>query len=197
MPHRKGRKEATRQRILQAAARLFATRGFAGTSIAAVMNECDLTSGGFYAHFKSKAQLYKEAICGVCATPALSITTDDRVEPGESNRLIDKLDFAFLATDVNSAAPEVRQAYALALESLQRQLDRNNPYGSTGDYSTALAAAAVLIGARAVHASVDDQAIQRSMADACRSALQKIMKPERPTYFWSLEDKPASPALPT
>jgi hypothetical protein len=60
--HPKHRKQHTRQRILCAAARLFADRGFSATTIDDVMLECGLTRGGFYAHFRSKAQLHHEAL---------------------------------------------------------------------------------------------------------------------------------------
>ena len=54
-------KRRTRQRILESARRLFETRGYASVSIDELMRECDLTRGGFYAHFASKAALYREA----------------------------------------------------------------------------------------------------------------------------------------
>ena len=62
MAHPKHRKQLTRQRILSAAARLFVARGFSATTIDDVMHECGLTRGGFYAHFRSKAQLHQEAL---------------------------------------------------------------------------------------------------------------------------------------
>ena len=54
-------KARTRARILASAARLFASRGYGGASIDDVMRDCGLTRGGFYAHFRSKAALYREA----------------------------------------------------------------------------------------------------------------------------------------
>src|SRR5438128_1833170 len=62
MPHPKDRKQRTRQRILDAASKLFRARGFDAIAIEDVMRECGLTRGGFYAHFRSKAQLYQEAV---------------------------------------------------------------------------------------------------------------------------------------
>ena len=62
MAHPKDRKQRTRQRILSAAARLFAAQGFTATTIEEVMLDCGLTRGGFYAHFRSKAQLHQEAL---------------------------------------------------------------------------------------------------------------------------------------
>ena len=50
-------KHATRERILDAAARLFRRDGFSATGIDAVMAEAGLTAGAFYGHFKSKDEL--------------------------------------------------------------------------------------------------------------------------------------------
>lgn len=54
-----------RQRILNAAARLFRTHGIDGVSIADVMRDCGLTVGGFYKHFTSKDDLAAQAVSGV------------------------------------------------------------------------------------------------------------------------------------
>lgn len=52
--------EATRQRILDAAGRLFRQHGVDGVGVDAVMKESGLTHGGFYAHFASKEALVTE-----------------------------------------------------------------------------------------------------------------------------------------
>jgi len=48
---------ATRDRILDAAQRLVLERGFAGTSVDAVLSEASVTKGGFFHHFPSKQAL--------------------------------------------------------------------------------------------------------------------------------------------
>jgi AcrR family transcriptional regulator len=50
-------KQATRQRILEAAGRRFKQDGIDGAGVAAVMSDADLTNGAFYAHFRSKEDL--------------------------------------------------------------------------------------------------------------------------------------------
>jgi TetR/AcrR family transcriptional regulator, transcriptional repressor for nem operon len=54
--------DATRERILEAASRLFREHGIAAVGLAKIMAEADLTVGTFYTHFKSKEALVKEAI---------------------------------------------------------------------------------------------------------------------------------------
>ena len=55
-------KEATRRRILEAAAQRFKRDGVDGTGIAAVMADAGLTNGAFYAHFDSKDDLVAHVV---------------------------------------------------------------------------------------------------------------------------------------
>jgi TetR/AcrR family transcriptional regulator, transcriptional repressor for nem operon len=57
MRYTKGHKQATRQRILEAAGRRFKQDGIDGAGVAAVMADAGLTNGAFYAHFTSKEDL--------------------------------------------------------------------------------------------------------------------------------------------
>jgi AcrR family transcriptional regulator len=49
---------ATRERILAAAERLFAERGFSGVSMPAIAAVAGITAGAIYKHFESKEQLF-------------------------------------------------------------------------------------------------------------------------------------------
>lgn len=55
-------KAETHERILSAAARTFREQGSENNGIGRVMKELGLTKGGFYRHFKSKGDLYAEAV---------------------------------------------------------------------------------------------------------------------------------------
>lgn len=55
------RKQQSRGRVLDAAARRIREEGLAGTAIASVMADAGLTHGAFYAHFDSKDDLDVEA----------------------------------------------------------------------------------------------------------------------------------------
>jgi TetR/AcrR family transcriptional regulator, transcriptional repressor for nem operon len=54
--------DATRERILEAASRLFREHGIAAVGLAKIMAEAGLTVGTFYTHFKSKEALVREAL---------------------------------------------------------------------------------------------------------------------------------------
>jgi TetR/AcrR family transcriptional repressor of nem operon len=54
--------EATRERILEAAARLFREHGIAAVGLAQIMAAAGLTVGTFYTHFRSKEALLRDAL---------------------------------------------------------------------------------------------------------------------------------------
>ena len=52
--------ESVRQRLLSAATRLFAARGFEGTSVQEIVSAAGVTKGAMYHYFDSKDDLLKE-----------------------------------------------------------------------------------------------------------------------------------------
>jgi TetR/AcrR family transcriptional repressor of nem operon len=57
-----GHNEATRERIVEVASRLFRKDGIAAVGLAKIMTEADLTVGTFYTHFESKEALLRETL---------------------------------------------------------------------------------------------------------------------------------------
>lgn len=57
-----GRKQITHERIVDTAATVLRTSGFAGVGVADIMKRVGLTHGGFYAHFASRDALLCEAV---------------------------------------------------------------------------------------------------------------------------------------
>ncbi|MFE9455135.1 TetR/AcrR family transcriptional regulator [Streptomyces sp. NPDC006739] len=58
----KEHKQATRQRIIEAAGRRFKRDGIDGSGVAVLMSDAGLTNGAFYAHFASKDDLVVNAV---------------------------------------------------------------------------------------------------------------------------------------
>src|SRR3954469_689122 len=59
---RSEQKLATRQKIVDAAARGFRKSGFGGAGVDGLAREAGVTSGAFYVHFDSKAAAFREAV---------------------------------------------------------------------------------------------------------------------------------------
>lgn len=55
-------KNETRQRLLLAAGQGFRTHGYGGVGVDGVAKDAGVTSGAFYAHFGSKAAIFREAL---------------------------------------------------------------------------------------------------------------------------------------
>jgi TetR/AcrR family transcriptional regulator, transcriptional repressor for nem operon len=179
-----GHKAATRQRILQAANRLFAARGYQGTSIEQIMRECSLTRGGFYAHFSSKGQLYRDALAHARSLDAVLGEYLDTAEP-VSSRLMPE--FSFLAMDVASKTPEVRAAYTDAFTFFSDKLLSHSSAGARVTESCSLSAAALIVGALAVAHTTDNPDLREKLLASCRENAGALLggnERAKPTFFW-------------
>ncbi|HKE75173.1 MAG TPA: helix-turn-helix domain-containing protein, partial [Acidimicrobiales bacterium] len=54
--------EETRERLLDAAARVFELKGYEGATVAQIAREAGVSSGAIYAHYASKADLLADAL---------------------------------------------------------------------------------------------------------------------------------------
>jgi TetR/AcrR family transcriptional regulator, transcriptional repressor for nem operon len=190
MRYSKQRKQDTRSKILSSARALFAAKGFAATSIDEIMEKCSMTRGGFYAHFRSKSELYKEALSAVDMRMKL------RGSSTELNTVLDQClnanasrdsTLGFLASDVASDDPHVRAAYTHALKSL-RDIIAKSANGLPGGEEAILASAAMIVGAIAITRTADDPKFSDALLDACRRGAETLLEHAdvfvRPTYFW-------------
>jgi AcrR family transcriptional regulator len=97
------------------------------------MHNCDLTRGGFYAHFSSKAELYSEAIKFAAQTSRLNDLKPKQLSDKDWIRLL--LDnylsmnhvngeraclLAFLTTDTVMQNEQAQQAYADTFKSFNQ-----------------------------------------------------------------------------
>jgi AcrR family transcriptional regulator len=102
--------EATRERILEAASRLFRQHGIAAVGLAKIMAEADLTVGTFYTHFRSKEALLREALLR---------SLDDRhaqLEPALHGADVESLARAYLSPEHRDAPGTGCPVAALAAE---------------------------------------------------------------------------------
>lgn len=138
MGYSKEHVERTRLRILDQAGSLFRRFGYKGVGIDKIMNAADLTRGGFYAHFKSKAHLFRDVV-GAQFNFTKQLETLKSTPPNEvGNRVLfairhylaaDKRDhigaactMAASAIDVASAGEETKAEFERRLDELLSQL---------------------------------------------------------------------------
>src|SRR5262245_24497865 len=124
--------EPTRERILSAAARLFAAHGFASASMPAIAALSGITAGAIYRHFTSKAALLLEVVKRALEALPLSFERNSSADeaallPAIAARLTDPALTLLrqLAVEVHAAArrdPEVRKLLVAYNETALRKI---------------------------------------------------------------------------
>jgi AcrR family transcriptional regulator len=75
-----GESPATRQCLLEAAQRLFASRGYHGASIRDIVQTCGVSNAALYYHFGSKKDLYFEVLGGYVTVLVRQLCSADQAE---------------------------------------------------------------------------------------------------------------------
>jgi TetR/AcrR family transcriptional regulator, transcriptional repressor for nem operon len=168
-----------RERIVEAASRMFRKDGFDGAGIDTIMNAAGLTHGGFYGHFGSKDELAAEAV-----TRALErgvekqshyTTLSDLVSGYLSERhCADRANgcaVAALGGDMARQGEGVRRGLTAHVRS---QLDRFAHLLRNGTMASrrkrAIARLAGMVGALTLARAVDDPALSKEILAAAREA---------------------------
>jgi TetR/AcrR family transcriptional repressor of nem operon len=179
------RKEETRRRIVDTAARLFLEKGVDRVGVDEIMRECGLTHGGFYGYFSSKDVLISEA-CTAALHQAM----------GQWEALARKLSddqawgtflAEYLAGDLTSANNPACPAAILGADVARRQdtiqadyvaqvrafIDRTAEE-SGGDRRHAILSIAALVGATSLAAQVgQDKPLAKEILATTRDELLK------------------------
>jgi AcrR family transcriptional regulator len=127
--------DLTRQRILQAAARVFRDQGYAGTRLSDIAAAADMKAGSLYYHFDSREALVeevvlegvqraKEAVQERLQSLPAGATALQKLEAMIETHLI----FVLLQNDISSAS--IQLVWQIPLESRERTLVVQRAYGA-------------------------------------------------------------------
>ena len=192
MPYAADHVAETRRRIVESARRLFNRKGFNEVSIDEIMAGAGLTRGGFYHHFKTKDELYAEAISIALTCDPVARISGKPADPNQSpDALMRRLIEAYLSrqhlekteehcalfalpSDVARASPTVRTAYQNVLSAMAGLFQRG--LGSeTAARQKALALAALCVGGMTLANTVADPALAEEIrASALASAFDLL-----------------------
>jgi len=170
-----------REKILEAAARLFRERGFDEVGVAEVMKAAGLTHGGFYGHFKSKDDLIAQATgCG--ARPFVekwrqiidtagpdAMRTLARTYLGDAHLKAtgEGCQIAALGPEIARRPPEDRAAVTAGIKRLSELLETVAPGDTAAERRKhALQAYASWVGALVLARISDDPAFAREVREA-------------------------------
>jgi AcrR family transcriptional regulator len=187
MRYEKGRKDASRRRIMEVAAERFRCEGIAASGLAGIMSDAGLTNGAFYPHFQSKAELVRESVTsaledqshrlqdafaagGLEAILAVYLSAEHRDNPG--NGCVS----AALLPELARQPPETRSLYASRFLTMVQQIASSLPPQTQDPEGVALGIYATLIGAlqlaRATQGTAVSDRILAAGADAARALVQ-------------------------
>jgi AcrR family transcriptional regulator len=115
MRYGKDQKQATRERILQAAGRRLKQDGIDGAGVAALMSDAGLTNGAFYAHFDSKEDLVANVLADQLHAQRQSVGAESPDRAG-----LEAFIRAYLSRDHRDAPAEGCPSAALLDEIVRR-----------------------------------------------------------------------------
>ena len=184
-------KEATHQRIVEAAARAIRRSGYGGTGVADIMKEAGLTHGGFYVHFASREAMLAEAADragaeAVDASQRIAATApppqalEALLQAYLSKQHIEGIEtgcpIAALGSEMPRQAPEVRRAATRRIKEMIDVVARQSPdWGRPGAHERALVTMATAVGTLLLARAVDDPRLR----DALRDAALKHLVPKK------------------
>jgi TetR/AcrR family transcriptional regulator, transcriptional repressor for nem operon len=185
------KKERTRERIVQVAARALRRVGFDGVGVAEVMNEAGLTHGGFYSHFASRDALLVEALDAAAGESLAALERSADGVGGGSDRLVAFVDrylsdehadhpeagctLAALGTETWRQSGEVRAVATRRLTQFSKLLEAQLPGAAAERRERAQAMIATLVGSLLISRLVTDASLGRSFRKAARRALRAAL----------------------
>lgn len=166
------RKEASHEKILEAAARAIRRSGYEGTGVADIMREAGLTHGGFYAHFASREAMLaaaadragNESVCaleklvsGVPSKSAYRTLLQTYLSRAHAEQFEAGCPVAALGSEMPRQAPAVRKAATRRIKDMIDLVGRYAPNsGASESRRKALATTATMVGALILARAVDD-----------------------------------------
>ncbi|SEP06985.1 TetR/AcrR family transcriptional regulator [Pseudomonas sp. Snoq117.2] len=172
----------TRQRILESAARLFALRGFDAVGLDDLMADAGLTRGAFYHHFRTKTEVYDQAIAHAAQVGSARL---DSLGGSGLGQLVEhylsrehaegdslRCPLAFLAADVTHREAAIRGSYMHFFARFVSRLERDLSGPPAQRRARALQLATTLIGGVAL----DDEGLAEELLAACRQGGQGLLE---------------------
>lgn len=180
-------KEASHERIVQAAARAIRRSGYDGTGVSDIMKEAGLTHGAFYAHFDSREAMLAEAAdragaeSNAFAASIVAAAPPEQALKALMQAYLSKEHLASIETgcpvsalgsEMPRQAPEVRRAATRRIKEMIDLVARQSPdWGQPAAHERALVTVAAMVGTLMLARAVDDPALSDSL---CSAALKRL-----------------------
>lgn len=184
MPYPAGHRAETRKKIVDSARRLFNRHGFENVSLGRIMAGAGLTHGGFYSYFKSKSDLYADALQCFFTDPNWKSCWEgvkvDREAPDAGAQVVraylsrqhfdhveDSCPMVALPTDVARGNKRTREAFETVFRAMVRVLESTSQNTGKSRHARAQAVAALCVGGMVVARAVEDETLADELRKAC------------------------------
>lgn len=175
-------KEASHERIVQAAARAIRRSGYDGTGVADIMKAAGLTHGAFYAHFESREAMLAEAAdragaeSNAFAASVIAAAPPEQALQALMQAYLSKEHLAGIETgcpvsalgsEMPRQSPEVRRAATARIKEMIDLVARQSPdWGQPDAHERALVTVATMVGTLVMARAVDDPALSDALCNA-------------------------------
>ena len=198
MPYTAEHKAETRKRIVQSARRLFNRHGFSEVSIDDIMAGAGLTRGGFYNHFKTKDELYAEAVTLVMECNPSDAWDDVEIDFNSqgaelARQIVDgylsrqhyedidlQCPLIALPSDVARGGAAVKSAFRKVFESMVTVFSAGLEGGEEAARQRAMAIATLCVGGMVLARAVDDDRLADEIRQSARAMALEVSGWERP-----------------
>lgn len=184
MAHRPGQKEESKAKILKSAGRGFRSRGFGGSGVDGLAKDAAVTSGAFYAHFKSKADAFREAVAEGLSDLKHAVVNmrtqrgarwhkefvDFYLGDRRTCELADSCALQSLSGEVARADDDTREAFETELRGIIDAVAGGLEGTPKAKREEAINLLALLVGSVTLARAVKDPAVSSEIAAAARKA---------------------------
>jgi AcrR family transcriptional regulator len=183
-------KDKARAAIVDAAGRLFREQGMAATGIDAIARDTGQTSGAFYAHFPSKADVFRDAVeagfkrlidgirrsCDIGGTRAANLFAQHYLTPGRRDAVGLGCLLPTLANDATRTGKETHRLFGDMLATAASELAKGcGDDDATRSEDRAFAILALCAGGLMLARAIPDEANSDRMLKACREAAAELV----------------------
>ena len=181
--YKAGVKEETRERIVKEASQQFRRKGVSSTSIADIMGALDMTVGGFYKHFDSKDELFRESLSDSLSDSSRRFSRGDTNIQGDDwlrmlaefylttahrDNVSKGCPVAALSADIGREGLETRQAYEVLLEDYLEAIQKRTGDSSDQGREDAWRYFSTLMGGLILSRSVASESLSEEILLACK-----------------------------
>jgi len=191
MPYAAGHTREVKGKIVASARRLFNVHGFENVSISQIMAGAGLTHGGFYSYFRSKSDLYAEALGCFLTDPEwksrwegveVDLSSSDAgaqvVRAYLSRQHFEDAEnscpMVALPSDVSRSGKSAKTAFETVFQAMVSVLERSSTENGRSRRATAQATAALCVGGMVVARALVNRALADELRDACIEVALKL-----------------------